>query len=42
MRPCVHVVLSCRPEAANAAIEKYNGQELHGRPLSVGFDKKLM
>eukprot|EP00983_Pelagomonas_calceolata_P085098 1156484-Pelagomonas_calceolata.AAC.16 len=33
---------ACSPEAAAAAIEKYNGQELHGRPLSVGPDKKLM
>ncbi|GFH13946.1 uncharacterized protein HaLaN_09915 [Haematococcus lacustris] len=29
------------PAAAQAAIDKYNGSELHGRLLSVGLDKKL-
>ncbi|GFH32133.1 predicted protein, partial [Haematococcus lacustris] len=28
-------------KAAQAAIDKYNGSELHGRLLSVGLDKKL-
>lgn len=30
-----------RAQAAQSAIAKYNGSELHGRQLSVGLDRKL-